>query len=235
MKELEEFDLNDAYATIQGEGCLTGVPMIALRLHGCPVGCPFCDTKETWERSESLRRNFNDTEEWQGASPNFARAPARDIAWHAREIAGSEVNWIMLTGGEPAMQKLKPLIDALHDNGFAVALETSGTADGHIGAGCDWVCISPKINMPGRRAINPLALREASEIKFVIGKEADVEKMERFYSDFIEHIAADRADAVERCVQPMSQSPKATELCLKLARERGYRVSIQVHKYLGLA
>lgn len=231
-----EYDLNDMYVSVQGEGCLTGVPMVVVRLMGCPVGCPFCDTKETWNAETQHRRQFVDFDAWKGATPEWSRTTAQQIARKARELAGEWVNWIMLTGGEPAQQRLKALVDAFHAERFSVGLETSGTAVGHIDAGCDWVTVSPKIGMPGGMSIKPGALALAHEIKFVIGKEADVLKMGEFYHEFASVIGSAHPDLpAEKCVQPMSQSAKATELCVKLAREKGYRLSIQVHKYVGLA
>jgi 7-carboxy-7-deazaguanine synthase len=231
-----EYDLNDMYVSVQGEGCLTGMPMVVVRMMGCPVGCAFCDTKETWTALDEHRRQFVDFDVWKGATPEWTRTTAQQIARKAREIAGEWVNWIMLTGGEPAMQRLAALVAAFHAEQFSVALETSGTGDGHIGAGFDWVTVSPKIGMPGGRAIIAAALAPAHEIKFVIGKDTDVLKMGDFYHQYADIIGSEHpAVPAEKCVQPISQSAKATELCVKLALEKGYRLSIQVHKYVGLA
>ena len=50
--------------------------------------------------------------------------------------------FVVLTGGEPLLQVDRPLIDALHDQRFEVAVETNGTVDAP--ANLDWICVSPK-------------------------------------------------------------------------------------------
>src|SRR5689334_15749490 len=82
--------------------------------------------------------------------------------------------WILLTGGEPAQYPLAPLVEALHQRGYRVAIETSGTETGHFDAGLDWVCVSPKLNMPGGKVFNLATLENADEIKFVVGKADDI-------------------------------------------------------------
>ena len=48
MSVLTTLNINEMFETIQGEGAHTGIPSIFVRLQGCPVGCPWCDTKHTW-------------------------------------------------------------------------------------------------------------------------------------------------------------------------------------------
>lgn len=219
-----EYLVNDLYATIQGEGVQTGVPMILLRLHGCAVGCPFCDTKETWNIDPLALTTF---EQAKGATPSYAKLSARAIVEHIQAVSAGE-QWIMITGGEPADQNLKPLVEELHVRGFKVAIETSGTAIGHVDCGADWICVSPKISMPGGRSILPPALEVADEIKHVIGKPSHIEALD----DLLRNVHL-KQDCVI-CLQPMSQSQKATELCIRTASIRGWRVSLQIHKYLNL-
>lgn len=93
--------LNDIYLCIQGEGCLAGTPMVLIRLHGCSVGCPFCDTKETWRTLEqdeafTLEQAQAAPEKWVGMEPLA-------IAISASEVRqGAE--WALITGGEPALR-----------------------------------------------------------------------------------------------------------------------------------
>ena len=51
---MSTLNINEMFETIQGEGAHTGVPSIFVRLQGCPVGCPWCDTKHTWEIKADL-------------------------------------------------------------------------------------------------------------------------------------------------------------------------------------
>lgn len=219
------YALNDLYPTVQGEGTLTGTPMVLVRLHGCPVGCPFCDTKETWGSLDDEK--MNTIGEALGANTRFVKASASQIADFAR-AAAPRIRWVMLTGGEPAMQPLGELVTALHKQQFKVALETSGTADGHIGASCDWICVSPKINMPGRLKLLTRAIFSANEIKMVIGKQSDVAALDTLLATYPTN------KDVQVCLQPMSQSKRATELCMTTCLERGWRLSLQTHKLVSV-
>lgn len=240
----DEYTVNNIYVTVQGEGALTGTPMILLRLHNCPVGCPFCDTKYTWgkyavatdaltseSKNDAAYVDAASTESWRGENERWTRMSAQDIAIMCAQMNPLAVKWVMLTGGEPALQNLGPLVDAIKQRGFSVNLETSGTANIHRHLHeIDWVCVSPKIGMPGGREVKPQPLGLAHEIKFVIGRAADVDKMRGFYAQYNFLLRSD----VRRTVQPMSMSEKATALCVELAKREGYCVSIQTHKIMGL-
>lgn len=220
---MNKFPVNDIYGAIQGEGVHTGVPMVLLRLHGCAVGCPFCDTKETWDFDKQLEVATLD--EALGANGHHAYISASQINAYCRSLFPT-YRWILVTGGEPAQYNLRKLVDALHDGGYKVALETSGTEVGHIGAGFDWVCVSPKINMPGRKVIQPEALAVADEIKMAVGRQADIDRLNHLIT------TNTLKDGVQICLQPISQRPRATQLCIQTAQARGWRLSIQLHKYI---
>ena len=225
MTDAQMYPINDLYASVQGEGTHTGVPMVIVRLHGCPVGCPFCDTKETWHRDAATL--LPPGERWQGTSPQWTQLSGTAIARLAR-VEGPHLRWILLTGGEPALQPLRALTDALHAQGFKVALETSGTALGFLGAGIDHVCVSPKVGMPGGRVVDRAAVHAAHEIKWLIGKAADLDRLHAFLSEY------EVPGATSIALQPISANEKATQLALDAALEHGWRVSIQVHKYLNV-
>jgi 7-carboxy-7-deazaguanine synthase len=253
------YRVNDLYATIQGEGKMVGTPMILLRLHGCSVGCSFCDTKETWAtddaalpwRRATLGEVRGSNELWvELHQDSLVRAVIEE-----RDGNAPGVEWVLLTGGEPAEQPIRPLVRALHRAGFRVALETSGTARGHLsddsgegleasdgppplpqheaghgfpGDSCDFVCCSPKIGNPGGRPILADVVRGADEIKLVIGRASDIENFEAFIR---EHGLTDMS---RLSLQPISESRKATELCMAAALRLGCRVSIQTHKVIGV-
>lgn len=217
--------VNDVYTCVQGEGCQAGLAMVLLRLHGCGVGCPWCDTKETWlvETKHAVATIYDAL----GATPKYAVSDPYTIArWIAAHNAGPK--WILLTGGEPADQPLAHLVDVLHDEGYKVALETSGTATGLIGAELDWICVSPKIGMPGGRTVLREVVELADEIKMVIGKPADLDKLD----DLLD--GATLKPTAQICLQPMSVSVAATKFCIETVQARGWRLSVQTHKYLEL-
>lgn len=251
------YRVNDLYATIQGEGKMVGTPMILLRLHGCPVGCTFCDTKETWAMDGAALPDRRATlAEARGTNALWVELDTEALVravCDERERSAPGVRWVLLTGGEPAEQPVRPLVRALHERGFKVALETSGTARGHLsddlsgeasggasrspdgehpaesgGDPCEFVCCSPKIGNPGGRPILSDVVRGADEIKMVIGKSSDIERFETFIR---EHGLTDPS---RLSLQPMSASRKATELCLATALRLGCRVSIQTHKVIDV-
>ena len=221
----DTYYVNDLYATIQGEGVMTGVPMVLLRLHGCPVGCPFCDTKETWEVDPTQRALTLD--EALGTNEKYAAASGIGIA-NRIESEFEDYLWVLLTGGEPARYDLEPLVTQLHRHGYKVALETSGTMIGHFGANVDHVCVSPKINMPGGLHVLPSVLASADEIKMVVGSQKHIDQLDTL----LERVVLKSGATI--CLQPMSQSEKATELCIRTVQERGWRLSLQTHKYMNV-
>lgn len=218
------YPVNDLYACVQGEGVHTGEAMILLRLHGCPVACPFCDTKETWEVDPQQKQPTLDSA--LGTNARYAELTAPQVVKEVQKVS-RRIKWVLLTGGEPGLHRLEPLVKALQEAGYKVAIETSGTALGHIGAGIDWVCVSPKINMPGGLTVKPAALAVADEIKMVVGAERDIHRLEGLLS------TTKLKEDVTICLQPISQSPKATELCITTVQQRGWRLSVQMHKYLN--
>lgn len=224
MKPDKRYPINDCYPTIQGEGGLCGTPMTLLRFQGCPVGCPWCDTKETWELDAANERpNIQDA---LGTSPLWAKLGPDEIVELVHQFALPS-KWVLITGGEPALYTLRPVVDALHKANYLCALETSGTAKGFLSSEFDYVTVSPKWAMPGGKTVQMACLAASSEIKQVIGKPADL-------TPLLEALATEElAEWIGRVsLQPVSQSEKATKLCLEYAFQYGFSVSLQVHKLL---
>jgi 7-carboxy-7-deazaguanine synthase len=71
------YPVNDCYPCVQGEGVQTGVAMVLLRLHGCAVGCPWCDTKETWLMDPA--HEVATLDEALGANPQYAYMTAAKL------------------------------------------------------------------------------------------------------------------------------------------------------------
>jgi len=217
--------LNDCYSSIQGEGVLTGTPMVIVRLQGCGVGCPWCDTKETWKREASHEQvGFNAIE---GKGPEWAWMTPMEIAAVARS-KGKAVGWALVTGGEPAEQDLAELVNYLHREKFAVALETSGTRKGFEVADFDWICISPKFDMPGGRRVNETLLHFADEFKVVVAGPADVERLLGVIGD--RRLSCDCVVSL----QPASMNARLTEYCVSQCLLHNWRLSIQTHQYIDV-
>lgn len=234
------YKVNTIYQSIQGEGKYTGVPMTIVRLQGCGVGCVFCDTKETWSASmRTSRVTLADIDDDPSA---WALAPAREIVAyikaHAPPIPNSAA-WILLTGGEPGEQDIGELISAFHIEGWRVCIESSGTgryiATTPLSTN-DWLCVSPKIDKPGGLRIIPEVVKMADEIKWVVGKQSDVDKLLAFIREYgiamltpTTHLFRKRVS-----VQPISQDVQATRICLEACKQYGFYLSLQLHKYIGV-
>jgi len=230
MSDLDQlYAVNAIYPTLQGEGVMTGVPMVLLRMQGCSVGCSFCDTKETWKLPDAGNR-VETIDDIETSPHSYALLPAKIIAEKAVSFG---VDWVMLTGGEPSERPLGAIVRALHDVGLKVALETSGTVRGHIGAGFDWVCVSPKIGMAGGKNITLDAIIVADEMKFVVGKQSDIDILNTLLRE-IAVFGNNKNRKMEICVQPISQSTKATAICVEQAVKNNWRLSLQTHKYINL-
>lgn len=231
-----KYAVNDVYRTIQGEGAMAGTPMLLVRLHGCAVHCHFCDTKETWQQHEPVVALADAL----GTSSRFAWVEPEDLALYCyAQTHGTGIKWVLLTGGEPAEQRIRPLVRALHDRHLLVALETSGTARGHLEAepdedndrlehDCDFVCVSPKLLNPSHLPILRDVIAGADEIKMVIGSTRDLAELDTLLRDM-----ETKPEAIIS-LQPMSESPKAAALCVERVIERGWTLSVQTHKLISV-
>jgi len=220
---MQEYRVNNIYRTVQGEGVHSGVPMVLCRLQGCDVGCPFCDTRETWNLDGLNRRDAI----WEALGENelFAEVTDDDLVAYIESIAGN-LDWIMITGGEPALYDLTDLLESLRGAGYQTAIETSGTYA--LRGRPTWVCVSPKVDMPGGRPLVAATIRQADELKFVVGGTSDIDSAISVLREY------DTKRGVQICLQPISLSRRATELCLETALERGWRLSLQTHKYIDI-
>lgn len=138
----------ESFHTIQGEGFNAGKAAYFIRLGGCDVRCPWCDSKETW---------------------NSRLYPPTNIEEIAAPIRRTQAENIVITGGEPLLYNLSPLCGLLKKEGYSIFLETSGT---HPLSGVfDWISLSPKRHRPPLKEI----LKKASEIKVVISEAEDLQ------------------------------------------------------------
>lgn len=138
--------LVEGFYTIQGEGFNTGKAAYFIRLGGCDVRCPWCDSKNTWDYSSHPLINVKDI------IASIKKTPARNV---------------VITGGEPLMHNLDNLCTALRQEDYKIFLETSGTHP--LSGDFDWICVSPKKHHPALDSV----LEKASEIKIVITDKED--------------------------------------------------------------
>lgn len=208
------YAVKEIFLTLQGEGGQAGRPAVFCRFAGCNL----------WSGLERDRASavcaFCDTDFVGMDGPGggrFADAAALAAAIEAAWAGGPESRLTVLTGGEPLLQVDAALIDALHARGFSIALETNGTLPAP--PGIDWICVSPKADAP-------LAQTSGQELKLVFPQATA--SPERF-----EHLDFERF-----LLQPMdgpdreANTRAAIDYCLAHPR---WRLSVQTHKYLGIA
>lgn len=98
-------DVHSIFLTIQGEGVFTGHPAVFIRLAGCNLMCPKCDTDYTVGRKTMQ---------------------TSDLAREVIELKGA-TKLVVITGGEPFRQNISKLCNSLVENGLTVQVETNGT------------------------------------------------------------------------------------------------------------
>lgn len=133
------YAVKEIFKTLQGEGAQAGRAAAFCRFAGCNLwsgreedraaaACRFCDTDFVGVDGEN--------------GGKFADAAALADAVAAVWGPARAHRYVVFTGGEPLLQLDEPLIAAMHDRGFEIAIETNGTLA--VPAGVDWVCVSPK-------------------------------------------------------------------------------------------
>lgn len=207
--EAFRYEVAECFGSWQGEGCHAGRAAYFIRLFGCPIRCEWCDSAETWNRSA----------EEAGA----ARMSASELAELA---AAAKPDFVVITGGEPAIRDLAPLCDALHAKNLRAHLETSGAFP--IRGNADWITVSPKVRRP------PLAenLARASELKLIVSAPEDL----AFWSEKIPRGAVPATAPI--WLHPewsRREDPRVLGAISDWVRARGFpfRAGWQIHKLYG--
>jgi 7-carboxy-7-deazaguanine synthase (Cx14CxxC type) len=208
------YAVKEIFLTLQGEGGQAGRAAVFCRFAGCNL----------WSGREQDRAtavcSFCDTDFVGLDGPGGGRFATADELAAAVERAwegGAGDRLVVLTGGEPLLQLDDALIEALHARGFSLALETNGTLPAP--AGVDWVCVSPKADAP-------VVQTTGQELKLVYPQRGvDPARFEGL--DF-ERFLLQPMDGPER------EANTAAAIAYCLAHPR-WRLSVQTHKYLGIA
>ena len=205
------YAVKEIFLTLQGEGMQAGRRAVFIRLAGCNLW-----TGREDDRSTAICR-FCDTNFVGMDGDHGGRYPAAALADQALSLwAGEGRPFAVITGGEPMLQLDEELLDALHDRGFTIAVESNGT----IAAprGIDWLCISPK-------AGSQVVQRSGQEVKVVWPqRELDMDEIARWN---FEHFLVQPMDGLE-----LAANQQAT-IDFVLANP-AWRLSLQTHKLTGL-
>lgn len=189
--------------TIQGEGYWIGTSVDFIRLAGCPVSCPWCDTGYA-EGGANLPR---------------IEKPIQDL------LAELKSGRVVISGGEPFIHSNLPdLVIAIGETDRQVSIETSGSFWQAI-PDCAWVTLSPKEHISPRYPVKPQMWQRANEIKIVISTGQELQ----FYQEQLAQIPRTPGFLQPE----WDQRERTLPLTLKLLRQfPQYRLSVQLHKYI---
>jgi 7-carboxy-7-deazaguanine synthase len=193
--------LVEEFFSLQGEGYHTGKAAYFIRLGGCDVGCSWCDSKFSW-------------------NPNIH--PMVDTNLIIDHVLNSGTDSVVVTGGEPLMWNLDYLCTGLKNKNISTFIETSGAYK--LSGIWDWICLSPKRNMPPLVEI----CSKADELKVIIQEIKDFEWAEEY-----------KGMVNKKCrlfLQPEwsrfnSIIPEIVEY---IKKNPEWRISLQAHKYMHI-
>jgi len=192
-------------STVQGEGYWSGSLVDFIRLSGCPVRCPWCDT---------------------GYADGGSNLPRLELTI-GELLAELKSPRIVISGGEPFIHKHLPeLVQALLATGKEVSIETSGSFWREVSVEA-WITLSPKEHVNPKYPVQPEFWSRANEIKLVIetGKEI------AFYQDYISVNPTHHVYLQPE----WNSSSTAIPLILQLLQQKpDYKLSLQTHKYIGV-
>lgn len=208
-------DVHSIFFTIQGEGPFTGQRAVFIRLAGCNLQCPKCDTDYTTDRQ---------------------RMAVGDIVQQVCDLhpLTDERGLVVLTGGEPLRQNIAPLVNDLLFIGYRVQIETNGTLQlpNEIAGRVVVVC-SPKTPV-----IHQSIQKWARAFKYVLSYDSITE-------DGLPVLALGHGKKsvvrpqyrnVDIYVQPCDDenSERNLQACIASVLEHGYTLQLQTHKIIGM-
>lgn len=196
--------VNEIFYSLQGEGFNTGTPAIFVRLSGCNLNCPFCDTDHIYGKEMTEGEIIE-------------------------EVSRYKASMVVITGGEPALQLTESLVEMLHLLGKTVAVETNGTVE--LPKNVDWITLSPKDVFLGEKA-KPV-LKYADELKLVFDGEkgrdgsqsvssyANITVSYRFLQPCDTGDASKNKEIIQKTIEYCKEHPE-------------WRLSLQTHKILNI-
>lgn len=219
------YSIKEIFYTLQGEGAQSGRASVFCRFSGCNLwsglerdrlksACPFCDTDFVGTDGQNGGKYATASEVAEAIRSQWV-FPQDDAIDNRDEITASKP-YVVFTGGEPLLQLDQALVDAMHDIGFEVGVETNGSLVAP--QGIDWLCVSPKAQMA-------LKITQGDELKLLY-PQATLKPEEFSALDFKFFFlqAIDDQTIKENLQQTL-------QYCLAHPQ---WRISLQIHKILDI-
>jgi len=255
----DRYGVKEIFLTLQGEGARAGTKAVFLRFTGCNL----------WNGAPAGRSNgegscaeWCDTDFFKGKVMTVEEILLElDKAW-PRLSAAVNVRWVVLTGGEPCLQINDALMDALHEAGWAVAVETNGTEPNEAVGAADFICVAPKLGRDGEPL--PLVLSRVDEVKVVLPGDLPLrrgwtpDQLNALYAwgedrgvkhffvqpmdplvdpSFVEQTALKRTKEVDTDIEERLDAQWKANLqqCIRqVLKDPRWRLSLQTHKLIGV-
>lgn len=199
--DAESLPVVEEFFSLQGEGYHTGKAAYFIRLGGCDIGCSWCDSRFSW-------------------NPDIhPLIGTQTIIGH---VIDSGADSVVVTGGEPLMWNLDSLCSGLKNKNIRTFVETSGAYP--LSGEWDWICLSPKRNMPPLSEICKLA----GELKVIIQDKNDFEWAEKYHRLV--------SSGCRLYLQPEWSRFDAviSEIVEYIKKNPEWRISLQIHKYMHI-
>jgi len=206
--------VHEIFRSIQGEANTAGWPTIFVRLGGCNLRCLYCDTRCAWEGGEEL--------------------DIEDVRMRVRALGPAKQNRVLVTGGEPLLQREAALhlASALIEDGYETSMETNGSLPVNALPDKLVAVIDVKTPASGMSGVMNyenfrLARRHHDIFKFVIAAKSDIDWAFDCIARYrLEH----RYDVL---LSPALPEVSAAELAEAiLASGMRVRLNLQIHKIL---
>jgi 7-carboxy-7-deazaguanine synthase len=212
-------DISEIFFSLNGEGLLIGAPSVFVRLSGCNLRCAWCDTKYAWEPGKAVS--------------------IEDITIKVNRVnAGGQ--WLVITGGEPLLQDITPLVDHIQRNTpFKICVETNGTLYNQVLRKCDFISADIKPPSSGNPITDTEPLgniikvikKNAGQLKAVIADEHDYTFVHSFVTDNL----VDVPIVLQPCYSKMEYYTLYTLYKNNPLNTKSVRILPQVHKIGGFA
>lgn len=252
----KKYPIAEIFTSIQGEGVYTGQVMTFIRLAGCSIGKKMTlDEQKRFHAQLEPHMQNSGTGNILPIMPEYTekctlfdgREFACDTDFRTKEVleaveinarVPAGVNHVCITGGEPLMHDLTPLIDWLEDSGHVIHIETSGTIDIRkawknyrsvpVERGGIWLTVAPK------KDFLDSMIMDADEIKILIDEDFNPESPEFKRIDDAAGFVTDHL-----YVQPVNfeheLNQKNMDLAKKFVMEHSqWKLSLQLHKVLSV-